>query len=96
MIGSAVARNRAPAEQSASFEAVDERYSAAIDAFRYGMPPHAGMTLDLDRLIALGKGLATGAEARAFPKLADGQDPLLGAPCDIDVHLLRGLIEEKS
>ncbi|RPB21603.1 hypothetical protein L211DRAFT_790288 [Terfezia boudieri ATCC MYA-4762] len=45
-----------------------------------GCPPHAGMALGYDRLIALLNGMDSVRDVIAFPKNGKGADPLIGSP----------------
>ena len=44
------------------------KFSGYLEAFRYGMPPHGGWGLGIDRLVAHLLGLANVREARLFPR----------------------------
>src|SRR5262249_17314520 len=49
-----------------------ERY---LDAFRYGMPPHGGFAIGLERLLMQLLGLPTGKVAALFPRDINRLDP---------------------
>ncbi|MFC1707018.1 amino acid--tRNA ligase-related protein [Planctomycetota bacterium] len=74
-------------------DAVEDRYGTAVEAFQFGMPPHGGVAIDLDCIMAFGAGLNGPAEVIPFPKSPSGEDPLLSAPCKIAVGQLRDLLE---
>jgi aspartyl-tRNA synthetase len=51
-----------------------------IRALHAGCPPHAGLALGFDRLIAVMLGRNTVRDVIAFPKFANGEDLLVGSP----------------
>lgn len=59
---------------------IDARFGHMLEAFKYGVPPHGGIALGLDRLIMLLAGEPNIREVIAFPKTGDARDPLTGAP----------------
>lgn len=61
-------------------EQAQDRFGFLLDAFRFGVPPHAGFAVGLDRLTALLAGEENIREVIAFPKTQSGADPLTNAP----------------
>lgn len=61
----------------------ESQFGFLLDAFAYGPPPHAGVALGWDRIVALLSGAESIREVIAFPKVASGGDPLTGAPTPI-------------
>ena len=74
-----------------SEEEAQERFGFLLDALRYGAPPHGGIALGLDRIVAMLAGHESIREVIAFPKTASGSDPLTGAPAPVDARTLRDL-----
>jgi aspartyl-tRNA synthetase len=72
-------------------EEAQERFGFLLDALRYGAPPHGGIAMGLDRIVALIASRDSIREVIAFPKAASGADPLTGAPAPVDDAQLREL-----
>jgi aspartyl-tRNA synthetase len=71
---------------------VEKRFGFVLEAFRFGVPPHGGIALGLDRMLAVLQGVEAVDEVIAFPKDRDGSDPMVKAPTPIDKDLLRALL----
>ena len=65
-------------------EEAHERFGFLLDAFTYGVPPHAGLAYGLDRLIMLMVGADSIRDVIAFPKVKDASDLMTEAPTPVD------------
>jgi len=61
-------------------ETIEARFGHLMEAFEYSPPPHGGIALGLDRLIAILQKEPNIREVIAFPKTGESTDPLTGAP----------------
>ena len=74
-------------------EEAKEQFGFLLDAFEYGVPPHAGLALGLDRLIMLLAGRTNLRDTIAFPKTASASCLLTDAPSEVapaqlaDLHI---------
>jgi aspartyl-tRNA synthetase len=75
-------------------EVVQARFGYMLDAFRYGAPPHGGIALGFDRLIAILCGATSIRDVIAFPKTAKGTDLMTDSPAAVDPKQLRELYLE--
>lgn len=68
-------------------EEQNKKFGFLLEALKYGAPPHGGIAIGFDRLIALMLGFDSIREVIAFPKTQSGWCPLSDAP---------GVVEEKQ
>ena len=68
-----------------------ERFGFLLNAFKYGVPPHAGLAYGLDRLIMLMTGGDSIRDVIAFPKVKDASCLMTNAPDVVDDKQLEEL-----
>ncbi len=61
-------------------EEANEKFGFLLEAFKYGVPPHAGMAFGLDRLVMLILGLDDIRDVIAFPKVQNASEPMSRCP----------------
>ncbi|MGN1204175.1 MAG: aspartate--tRNA ligase [Lachnospiraceae bacterium] len=72
-------------------EAAYDRFGFLINAFKYGVPPHAGLAIGLDRFVMLLVKADNIREVIAFPKVKDASDLMSNAPDVVDESQLTDL-----
>ena len=72
-------------------ESAHEQFGFLLDAFRYGVPPHAGLAYGLDRLVMLMAGADTIRDVIAFPKVKDASCLMTDSPSVVDTKQLAEL-----
>ena len=78
-------------------EEAHNRFGFLLYAFKYGVPPHAGLAYGVDRFVMLLAGAENIREVIAFPKNKDAMDLMLGSPGRVDTKQLDELgIEVKA
>ena len=73
---------------------VKARFGYMLEAFRYGAPPHGGIALGFDRLVAILCGTPSIRDVIAFPKTAKGADLMTDSPGGVEARQLRDLYLE--
>jgi aspartyl-tRNA synthetase len=76
---------------SISPEEAQARFGFLLDGLRFGAPPHGGIAMGIDRIVAIIAGEPSIRDVIAFPKTATGADPLTGAPAPVDAQQLQDL-----
>lgn len=81
-------------------EQAREQFGFLLDAFSYGVPPHAGLAYGLDRMIMLMVGADSIRDVIAFPKVKDASCLMTEAPSMVDEKQLMelgiGIVEEEK
>ena len=68
-----------------------EQFGFLLDAFKYGVPPHAGLAYGLDRLVMLMAKVDSIRDVIAFPKVKDASCLMTQAPQQVDEAQLKEL-----
>ncbi|MDO4632636.1 MAG: aspartate--tRNA ligase [Eubacteriales bacterium] len=68
-----------------------EQFGFLLDAFKYGVPPHAGLAYGLDRLVMLMAKMDSIRDVIAFPKVKDASDLMTNAPERVEEKQLKEL-----
>ncbi len=79
-----------------SEETARERFGYLLEAFKYGVPPHAGLAYGLDRVVMLMVGADSIKDVIAFPKVKDASCLMTEAPDRVDEEQLKELHIEIS
>ena len=98
-LGGGSIRIHQPAVQRTIFERVlqipedliQARFGYMLDAFRFGCPPHGGIALGFDRLIAMLCHTLSIRDVIAFPKTAKGTCLMTESPGSVDARQMRDL-----
>ena len=72
-------------------ERAREQFGFLLDAFKYGVPPHAGLAYGLDRVVMLMVGADSIRDVIAFPKVKDASCLMMEAPAPVDPKQLEDL-----
>ena len=90
-IGGGSVRITDPAVQARMFKALGftperakEQFGFLLEAFRYGVPPHAGMAYGLDRLCMLLLERESIRDVIAFPKVQNARELMIGSPGPVE------------
>ena len=72
-------------------EAAHEQFGFLLDAFKYGVPPHAGLAYGLDRLVMLMAKVDSIRDVIAFPKVKDASCLMTQSPSRVSEEQLKEL-----
>jgi len=85
-----------------SKEESEKKFGFLMEAFKYGTPPHGGIGLGFDRIVALMCGYNDIREVIAFPKNKNAECPMDGSPSDVtkeqlkELHIKTDIVKEKK
>ena len=74
-----------------SDEEAEKRFGFMLEAFKYGVPPHAGIAPGVERLVMVLSGTDDVKDVIAFPKTQSAQDLMSEAPSDVSLKQLKEL-----
>ncbi len=74
-----------------SEDEIERRFGFLLEAFRYGVPPHGGFAVGLDRVIAVMVGSPSIRDVIAFPKTAAARGLMEGSPSTVSPEELAEL-----
>ncbi|EGZ31534.1 aspartate--tRNA ligase [Malacoplasma iowae] len=74
-----------------STEEINDKFGFLLNAFEYGVPPHGGIALGIDRLVMIMTNSDSIRDVIAFPKNSKGIDTMMNTPSDVDSKSLSEL-----
>ena len=72
-------------------ERANDQFGFLLEAFKYGVPPHAGLAYGFDRMVMLMVGADSIRDVIAFPKVKDASCLMTEAPTPVDPAQLKEL-----
>lgn len=95
-LSSGAIRNHLPEVMEKAFaiagypkEILEEKFGGMYNAFKFGAPPHGGCAPGVDRMVMLLANEPNIREVIAFPMNQQAEDLMMGAPSNVDQHLLK-------
>lgn len=70
---------------------IEEKFGHLLEAFTYGVPPHGGIALGIERLLMVATGEENTREVTAFPMTASGTTAVMESPSRMDEKTLKEL-----
>jgi aspartyl-tRNA synthetase len=70
---------------------IKEDFGHLLEAFEYGVPPHGGIALGLDRFLTVALGEPNIREVIPFPKTGEGRELMMNSPAPVDKEQLKEL-----
>ncbi len=72
-------------------EAIQKKFGHLLEAFKYGVPPHGGIAVGIDRILMALKNESSVREMIALPATSSGQTAVMDAPSEVDPEQLKEL-----
>lgn len=72
-------------------EEIKKKFHHYFEAFSYGVPPHGGIAIGIDRFLAVVLDEPNIREVIAFPKTGDNQDLMMNIPSEVELDQLKEL-----
>lgn len=72
-------------------ENIKKQFGHLLEAFNFGVPPHGGIALGIDRVMAILQNEVSIREVIAFPKTGDGRDLMMDSPTNLSQKQLKEL-----
>jgi aspartyl-tRNA synthetase len=72
-------------------EEIKKKFKHYFEAFSFGVPPHGGIAIGIDRLLAVILGEPSIREVMAFPKTGDNRDLMMDLPSEVEKEQLKEL-----
>ncbi len=70
---------------------IQQKFGHLLEAFSYGVPPHGGIALGLDRFLMILENEPSIREVIAFPKTGEGRDLMMSSPSEVSKEQLNEL-----